>query len=196
MKLSNTEQKVLRDLYQVLNQDGPCCLVNVAARERLALFKERLDAWQADPFNDRVAVCRMAIGSLIKLLEEYRSVSETAFPRLVLETRFFELAQDERNLKECIDCVPADLVEDINWMTNILAAIRYHVLESRLVSEDFLEPGENVSIVCWPDSQELMAHPDWGNEEVFRLINCNYGLGLYGSSAFFVFGDFNEIVSY
>ena len=43
---------------------------------------------------------------------------------------------------------------------------------------------KNFEIVCWPESQELMAFE--GFDENSELINSERGLDLYGSSAYYV----------
>ena len=63
-------------------------------------------------------------------------------------------------------------------------SIRNAVVADELVPEQYVMPEEGMKIVTWPESQLLMEHPDFENECL--LINDEYGLDKYGSSAYWV----------
>lgn len=74
--------------------------------------------------------------------------------------------------------------EVISGVLNFLNNLRDEVADSGLIPENYVFPEDEKSVVTWPDCQVLMDHPDFQRDA--ELINDEYGLNLYGSSAYWV----------
>lgn len=120
---------------------------------------------------------------------------KNSFETLCAKTDFFALAMQKRDLVKLLSA-PGLAQEDVNSIDGVISfldAFQDCVVEQELVPEMYVFPEQDVvGIVCWPQSQELMEVA--GFEEHCQLINDDYGLEKYGSSAYFVDAGFGAEV--
>lgn len=115
------------------------------------------------------------------------SIEKTSISDFLKQTDFVLLKQQVdklENLETKLTSTDTDSANAVSGVLNFLNGLRDLVVEAELVPEQYVFPEEGMRLVTWPESQVLMDHPDFKQAAV--LINDDYGLDHYGSSAYWV----------
>lgn len=111
----------------------------------------------------------------------------SAFEHMVDSIDFVELEERLKTLKGLKAQIPPSETQNDKFLAfdcaiQLIEKFQNATLEEELVPEEYVRPEDGMCIVTWPDSQSLMDQP--GFEDECILINDEYGLEKYGSSAY------------
>ena len=112
----------------------------------------------------------------------------TSFEQLITRTDFVLLHHQKVAMATlCGKLSSKDNSEAFNALEgilNFLDSIQDLTEELGLVPEQYIHPDAEMTLVAWPESQQYMEHPDFSKKAV--LINDEYGLARFGSSAYWI----------
>lgn len=95
-----------------------------------------------------------------------------------------EQVQTLTRLEEKLRPTDWESVLALDGVVKFISGLREQVVQTQIIPEQYVLPEPGKKIVTWPDCQVLMDHPDFS--EGAELINDDYGLDMYGSSAYWV----------